>query len=188
MKVKIIEETPAVLAQYEKVPIAFRVESQMLVEALRGGDFKLTEEPVVPFVKDYDAIESERPSNWSKRFDISNWGIFSAFDDEQRVGGAAVAWRTPELGMLEARADLASLWDLRVHPDHRKKGIGHELFSYAVEWARARHCRQLKIETQNINVPACRFYGRQGCELKEVNKNAYDEALNEIQLIWNLDL
>lgn len=184
MPIKIIEETSDELAQYEKVPIAFRVETHFLIES----DFRLIEEPVEPFTKDYDANENERPTNWSKRFDISHWGIFSAFDAQRRVGGAAVAWRTPELDMLEARDDLACLWDLRVHPDHRGKGVGHELFSRAVEWARARNCRRLKIETQNINVPACKFYARQGCELKEINKNAYNEALNETQFIWCLDL
>lgn len=184
MKIKIIEETPAELAEYEKVPIAFRVETQFLI----GRGFELIESRIEPFIKDYDANESERPTKWSKRFDISRWGILSAFDGEQRVGGAAIAWNTPEVSMLEGREDLASLWDLRVHPDYRKKGVGRQLFSSSVEWARARNCRQLKIETQNINVPACRFYARQGCELKEINKNAYDEALNEIQLIWYLEI
>jgi len=184
VKIKIVEEKSSNLTEYEQVPIAFRVEKRFIFDS----DFNFIEEPVQPFIKDYDAIESERPSEWSKRFDISHWGIFSAFDEEQRCVGAAVAWRTPELDMLEGRDDLACLWDLRVHPDYRKKGIGRELFSCAVEWARARNCRRLKIETQNINVPACRFYASQGCELKEINKNAYDEALNETQLIWYLDL
>jgi GNAT superfamily N-acetyltransferase len=179
VKIKIIEQTPAELSEYEKVPIAFRVETHFRVD----DDSELVEEKVEPFIKDYDA--HERPSEWSKRFDISRWGIFAAFDEEKRVGGAAVAWKTPE---LEERDDLACLWDLRVHPDYRGKGVGHELFSRAVEWARARNCRQLKVETQNINVPAFKFYERQGCKLKEMNKNAYDEALNEIQFIWYLDL
>lgn len=184
MKVKIVEETPAELAEYERVPIAFRVETHFRIDS----DFKLIEEPVAPYIKDYDANESERPRNWSERFDISRWGIFAAFDGEKRVGGAAVAWRTPELKMLEGRDDLACLWDLRVRADHRGSGVGRELFSCAARWARERNCRRLKIETQNINVPACKFYARQGCELREINKNAYEEALNEIQLIWYLDL
>lgn len=85
MKVKIVEETPAELAEYERVPSAFRVETHFIVDS----DFNLIEEPVEPFIKDYDANESERPTNWPKGFDISRWGIFSAFHDEQRLGGAA---------------------------------------------------------------------------------------------------
>ena len=90
--------------------------------------------------------------------------------------------------MLEGREDLACLWDLRVHPDYRGKGVGHLLFSQAVEWARQKHCLRLKVETQNINVPACRFYARHGCELRGINRYAYGEALDETQLLWYLDL
>ena len=57
---------------------------------LRG--LRFIEEPVAPYVKDYDAYESERPSQWLKRFDLSHWGFLSAFKGEQRIGGAAVAF------------------------------------------------------------------------------------------------
>jgi GNAT superfamily N-acetyltransferase len=190
MQVIIVEESPDILPQYEKVPIAFRVETHFIVAPIENGlgGLKFVEESVVPYVKDYDAFESERPSAWSKRFDISRWGIFSAFDAARRVGGAAVAWHTPEVEMLEGREDLACLWDLRVHPDYRSKGVGHLLFSQVVEWARQKQCRRLKVETQNINVSACRFYARQGCELRGINRYVYGEALDEIQLLWYQDL
>jgi hypothetical protein len=58
--------------------------------------------------------------------------------------------------MLNGRNDLAVLWDVRVHPEYRGRGVGHRLFTAAAEWARTRDCRVLKIETQNINAPACR--------------------------------
>ncbi|MBA2378071.1 MAG: GNAT family N-acetyltransferase [Blastocatellia bacterium] len=124
----------------------------------------------------------------AKRFDLSNWGILFAVCETQHVGGAAVAWRSPEIEMLDGRDDLACLWDLRVHPDHRNKGVGQTLLSYAADWARQRHCRRLKVETQNVNVPACRFYARQGFELGSVNKHAYGAELDEVQLLWYLDL
>ncbi len=188
--IEIIEEPVSALAEYEKVPIAFRVRSRFSVVAIQNGlgGLKLIEETVVPYVKDYDAHESERPSQWHKRFDISRWGILSAFDGASRVGGAALAWKTPEVDMLEGREDLVCLWDLRVRPDWRGKGVGHHLFNNAVAWARKRRCNRLKVETQNINVPACLFYARQGCELRGINRYAYDEALDEIQLLWYRDL
>lgn len=188
MTFKIIEETPGALAEYEKIPISFSVESHFRVE-LRGenglGGMKLIEERVAPYVKNYDADADYRPSRWSKRFDISGWGILSAFDGEnRRVGGAAIAWNTPEVEMLGGLRDLGCLWDLRVRPDYRQRGVGHQLFARAVEWLRERNARRLLVETQNINVPACRFYARQGCALGAVNRYAYDENLNEIQLLW----
>jgi len=188
--IKIIEESPGDLPQYEEIPIAFTVEKRFMIAPIENGlgGLRLIEESVEPYVKDYDAFEGKRPSAWPNRFDISRWGVFGAFEETKRVGGATVAWSTPGVEMLEGRVDLACLWDLRVHPDHRGKGIGHLLFSHAIEWALKRRCCLLKVETQNINVPACRFYARQGCELRSINNHAYDEALDEIQLLWYRDL
>lgn len=189
MAVEVIEEHVSALPEYEKVPIAFRVKSHFDVVAIdKGlGGLRLVEKPVVPYVKDYDANDSERPSQWPTRFDMSDWGIMSAFAGGQRVGGVAIAWKTPEINLLEQRDDLVCLYDLRVHPDYRGQGIGHLLFERALVWARERECRRLLVETQNINVPACRFYARQGCELRVVNRYAY-KKLHETQLLWYRDL
>jgi GNAT superfamily N-acetyltransferase len=83
---------------------------------------------------------------------------------------------------------MAELWDLRVAPEARGIGIGHRLFHNAVEWARSRQCRVLKAETQNIPVPACRFYARQGCELGGINRRAYSDELEEVQMLWYREL
>ena len=88
----------------------------------------------------------------------------------------------------ESRDDLAVLWDIRVHPELRRTGIGSQLFRSAVEWARQKGCKQLKVETQDINVPACRFYAAQGCELRTVNPDAYPDLPHETQLLWYLHL
>jgi len=42
----------------------------------------------------------------------------------------------------------------------------------------------MMIETQNINVPACRFYSQMGCRLTAINPFAYPEFPEETQLIW----
>jgi ribosomal protein S18 acetylase RimI-like enzyme len=86
--------------------------------------------------------------------------------------------------MLEGRDNLAVLWDIRVAPEARGQGVGSALFRSAEEWAKARGCRQLKVETQNINVAACRFYARQGCVLIRVDRHAYPELPEETQLLW----
>ena len=90
--------------------------------------------------------------------------------------------------MLEGRDDFAVLWDIRVQSDRRGRGVGTALFQRAVSWARERRCRQLKLETQNINVPACRFYANQGCRLGGVHPGVYTDFPNEVQLLWYLDL
>ena len=186
MTIRIVEEVVSVLPDYARIPIAFTVNSRFRVEPIAEGlgGLALIEETVVPYVKDYDAIPGEGPLHWRERWDTTHWGILSAFEASVRVGGAAIAWKTVGLTDQEMRDDVPVLWDLRVHPDRRGQGIGCQLFARALEWSRFRQCSQLKVETQNINVPACRFYARQGCTLGAINRYAYGPELDEAQMLW----
>jgi GNAT superfamily N-acetyltransferase len=185
------EEPIANLAEHGLLPITFLVESRLEALPIDGGlrGIALIEQPVPrPYIKDYDAIEGNWPSCWAERFDVSRWGLISAFHDGDRAGGAVVAWQTEGLDMLEGRADLATLWDLRVRLESRRQGLGRALFQAVEAWSRARDCRWLKVETQNINAAACRFYARQGCVLGSIQRFAYPELPNEIQLLWYKNL
>jgi ribosomal protein S18 acetylase RimI-like enzyme len=93
--------------------------------------------------------------------------------------------RSDELQETGARSvGLATLWDIRVVPNRRGDGIGTGLFRAAEGWSRARGALWLKAETQNINVPACRFYARLGCVLGSVDRFAYPNLPDEAQLVW----
>lgn len=188
--VTIREQSPALLAEYGRISIAFQAASRFRVEFPQSGAAvpTLVEEGVAPFTKDYDALPGEGPASWARRWDLSHWGILGAFDGELRVGGAAIAWRTPALDLLQGDDRQAVLWDLRVHPDHRGQGVGPRLFEHAVNWAQQRGCRRLLVETQNINVAACRFYQRQGCTLLGAVPFAYPELPEEVQLLWIREL
>jgi GNAT superfamily N-acetyltransferase len=191
MRIVISKEPIAALAEYARVSIAFEVTQVLDITAPASGlgGLTLSERTLdVPYVKDYDAIEGEGPARWAKRFDISNWVIFAARLETRLVGGAVVAFDTPGLTMLEGRSDLAVLWDIRVSPEARGQGVGSALFRSVEAWAVAKGCRCLKVETQNINVPACRFYARQGCVLGGIHRFAYPELPDEVQLLWYKDL
>ena len=191
VKIRVVEDPTAGLADYGTIPIAFQVTTvfDVLVRGTRQEEFELVRRQLaVPYMKDYDAIAGGHPTEWPKRFDLSNWGIFAAHAAGRRVGGAAVAFNTPDLEMLNGRSDIAALWDIRVAPDARGQGIGSALFNAAERWARARGCRELRIETQNINVAACRFYQRQGCVLVTADPSAYPGLPDETQLIWEKKL
>lgn len=184
---EIIEESIVAAAELSRIPISFEVVSVFDVSAPEGGlgGLILSERRLdAPYVKDYDTAEGENPTEWAGRFDVSNWGLIGAHSNGVRVGGAVVAFDTPGVNMLEGRRDLAVLWDIRVLPEARVRGVGSALFRAAEAWAAARGCGQLKIETQNINVPACRFYARQGCVLGAINRFAYRQLPDEVQLLW----
>lgn len=191
MDLGISEEPIAGLSAYARIPIAFEVTRVFDVSTTgtaRGGTTLSERALDAPYVKDYDAIEGEGPTTWPERFDVSRWGLFAARLGNRRVGGAAVAFRTPGLTMLEGRDDLAVLWDIRVSPDARGQGVGSGLLRAAEAWATARGCRQMKVETQNINVPACHFYAKQGFALGAAHHFAYPALPDEIQLLWYKDL
>ena len=189
MSLDIREEalTPAALSEHAGISIAFVVDRVLEVRLLDGGlgGMSLTQAAVTgPFLKDYDASEGAGPQCWPGRFDVSNWGLIGARRDGASIGGAVIATRTPDLHMLGGRDDVAVLWDIRVSPRERGGGIGSALFRAAGDWAAARGCRWLKIETQNVNVPACRFYRRMGCILGAIDRFAYPDQPAEVQLLW----
>jgi GNAT superfamily N-acetyltransferase len=188
MSTEVIEEPVTILDNYARIPIAFEVCEVLDVVGEPGGGVRLQPRRLrVPYAKDYDAID-DGPIGWSARFDLSHWGFFSAFSNGTCVGHAAVARDTPTLEMLEGRSDVALLWDLRVAPSARRRGVGSALFRAAARWASAQRCRQLRVETQNINVAACRFYAQRGCILQGVHRGIYQELPDEIQLLWHKDL
>jgi GNAT superfamily N-acetyltransferase len=185
---------PERLTEYSQIPIAFEVTHRLSAELLgRGiGGIRLREARVIPpYVKDYDASDEGGPDRWKERFDITNFVIFLAAQDGSPVGGATLVYDTPGLHILAGRKDMVVLWDIRVVPGRRHDGIGTMLFRYATDWARGKGFRLLKIETQNINLPASRFYLKHGCELGEINRYAYAAdpgVAHEVMLVWYLDL
>jgi GNAT superfamily N-acetyltransferase len=186
------------LSEYAQIPIAYEVRSILQVEVLDtgwglgSGGIKLHEQMLEePYIKDYDGYGEGRPLDWLNEFDVSRWGFLLVVEGGEAVGAAAIAYDTPGIFMLERRSDLALLWDIRVQPEARGRGVGRTLFEASTAWARKRGCRLMKIETQNVNVPACRFYAAMGCTLGAINCYAYSghpQVGDEVMLLWYLDL
>ena len=93
--------------------------------------------------------------------------------------------------MLSNRDDLAVLWDIRVDDAYKRQGVGQTLFDMAVEWSKSQGLKQVKIECQNNNITACKFYRKQGARLCAFDEYAYynnPECKHETQFIWLVDL
>jgi GNAT superfamily N-acetyltransferase len=192
--VEIIEINSGQLDTYAKIPISFSVSSILRVELIQnglGGILLHEEATKIPYIKDYDKTTEGGPIEWASHFDIQNWGLLLAIENLTPLAAAAVAFNTNGVNMLEERNDLSVLWDIRVHPDERGLGIGKALFTYACNWSRIRGCRQMKIETQNINTVACHFYQHMGCNLGSIHRYAYchePEIAHEVMLNWFIEL
>ena len=189
--IDVVEDLTLDLVEYARIPIAYEVRQifEVVATASGLGGLTIVERSLEkPYLKDYDAVAGEGPLTWPRRFDLSKWRLLVARMGDRRVGGAAVVLAAPDVEMLEGRSDLSLIWDIRVTPELRGRGVGSALFRSAEEWSRSRSARWLKVETQNINVPACRFYARQGCELGAINRFAYRDLPDEVQFLWYKDL
>ena len=185
---QIQEEPLGDLSEHAGIPISFRVDRILEVSVVDGGlgGIALAEAPVdEPWTKDYDSEREEGPTRWPKRFDVRNWGLIAAREGGRLLGGVVIAFDSPDLTMLRDRRDVAVVWDLRVHPEARSAGTGTLLWRAAEQWAAQRGCQTLRVETQNINLTACRFYRKMGCALASVDRSAYPDLSDEIQLIWS---
>lgn len=176
---------------YDQVSMNVDVSSEYHVNRIDNGlgGLVFEEVPVAPFVKDLSKYELA--AEYEKMFDISNWRFYMAFDGESPVGAMTVAGPTEGMYMLGGRTDACVLWDIRVADGYKHKGIGQKMLDLGIKEAKADGYRLMIIECQNNNVPACKFYRKQGALLSKVDMNAYDSEpglADEVQFIWHLDL
>lgn len=181
-RIEVREGGTSAIDEYARIPIAYEVLSVLrLAEPHAMVAASLEEEPVAPYVKDYDAIPGNRPSDWLRRFDTSGWRLFAAFAGETWVGGAIVA---PASSIGSAEPGVAELWDLRVHPAWRRRGVATALCGAMEAWAAGAGWTALQVETQHSNVAACRLYARRGFHLASVEPHAYPDLPGEARLTW----
>jgi GNAT superfamily N-acetyltransferase len=191
VQIEIAVEGADALGQYASIPIAYRIVEVLDPESPSNADGLLPFRSRLldaPIIKDYDAHPGNHPLEWPARFDVRGWGFLAARSGELRVGGAVIVARSPNIEMLEGRDELALLWDIRVAPAARHRGVGTALLAAGESWARTRGAHVLKVETQNTNMPACRFYASHGFFLRAVHRGAYPELPNEVQFLSYKDL
>lgn len=187
MAIEIVSESVASLAEYARVPSAFLVSEifdEAALDAMDGGHDGAPTPIPIPYWKDYDAYLDSSPTGWAARFDVSAWKLFAAYRRGQRIGGAVLIVGASAIDLLDGRADLALLWDLRVLPDARRLGVGRALVEAVASAARHAGAAALRVETQNVNVPACRFYRACDFRLEQVRHGAYEALPDELQLLW----
>ena len=78
--------------------------------------------------------------------------------------------------------------ELVVDTEFRAKGVGRALMTRAIQWAKQQHFPGITLETQDNNVPACKFYEKCGFVLTGFDLYAYKNLDNasEIALYWYL--
>jgi streptothricin acetyltransferase len=93
------------------------------------------------------------------------------------------------IGQIRLRSHwngYAYIEDIAVAKNWRQKGIGTELLKKAGEWARENNFIGLMLETQDVNLSACRFYARNNFVIGSVDNMLYSKfpAANEKAIFW----
>lgn len=175
MNVTIQRLSAANLADFNRCDTAFTVEAELHVHAA-DGRITHSVHPVAPYIKRYEP-EAPAVQAYLSRPDHAAWLAY--------VGSELAG----QLLVHEHWNRFASLEGIAVQPPLRRRGVGSLLVAQASQWARARGLAGVTLETQNINVGACRFYERCGFELLGFDAALYRGVLPgtpEIALYWYL--
>ncbi len=135
---------------------------------VEGFSFALVERDLpVRFYKKYATADI------AENFRTADYAV-GAFDEESaRLAGFLTA-------QYEAWNKSVHLSGIFVAPDAQNRGVGTLLLDAAVLYARTTRGNRLRLETQNVNYPAIRFYLRRGFTLAGIDVSFYDpDALAE---------
>lgn len=93
------------------------------------------------------------------------------------------------IGQIRLRSNwngFALIEDIGIAKDWRQKGIGTALLEKAVEWAKQNNFAGLMLETQDVNVSACRFYAKNKFVIGAVDNMLYSTfpTANEKAIFW----
>ena len=97
--------------------------------------------------------------------DSPSGAVFMAVQDGRCVGHIRVRAHFFDMGYVE---------EFAVEPEMRRQGVGKCLMDAARDWCLSENMKRMKLETQDNNVQACRFYTRYGFRLCGADSHKYD--------------
>ena len=110
-----------------------------------------------------------------------NRTVFFAYQNEICIGQIVLKKDWNQYAFIEG---------LYVAKIARGNGVGIALLERAVSWAKESKLKGLALETQDINVLACRFYAKHGFKIGGINtmlyKNFEKPLSDEIAIFWYL--
>jgi streptothricin acetyltransferase len=175
MEITIRQMDEVALPLVDQCDSTFIVDSRLVLSA-QDGRISYSIVPVAPREKSYPP---EQKDYHIYLYDPDKV-VFFAYGDGDLAGQIRV-WKYWNA--------YAYIDDIAVDPKHRRQGVGRALIQNAIAWAKAKGCPGLMLETQDINVAACRLYESCGFELGGFDRFLYKglhPATDEIALYWYL--
>lgn len=153
----------------------FTVDSRLVIQ-VEKDIIRYTVASVPPFQKRYpfDKID------YTTYISDPTKTIFFAYQDKQLSGQVILRKNWNHYAYIE---------DIVVDIHFRRRGIGRALMQEAIAWAKSKQLPGIMLETQDINVAACRFYESCGFKLGGMDRFLYKVisiGSDEIALYWYL--
>ncbi|MEA3439973.1 MAG: GNAT family N-acetyltransferase [Chloroflexota bacterium] len=120
----------------------------------------------------------ERDVNYTTYINNPERTIFFAYIDSQIAG---------QIILTKYWNNYAYIQDIAVDVRFRRQGVGKALMERAKQWARKQNLPGIMLETQDINVAACKFYKSCGFKLRGFDTHLYkgiEHVSDEIALYW----
>ena len=151
----------------------FTVDARLVLR-LEGGELRYEVVPLLPYPKKYPIEERDYPAY----INHPEQTVFLAFLDGRFAG---------QIILRKDWNRYASVEDITVDAGYRRRGVGTELISRAIRWAKDNHLPGIRLETQDNNVGACRFYESLGFRLGGFDRYLYKGIPgieDEVALYW----
>lgn len=121
----------------------------------------------VPYTKDFTAEIT--PEDMQRYQALLPQGLSLAAWEETQMAAIAICG-------AEMWNRTLWIWEFHVRPDFQGQGIGRRLMDHLAEMGRTAGLRTMRVETQNTNVPAVRFYRRAGFRLEGIDVSFYTNS------------
>ena len=132
-----------------------------LVPIFDGHEWKISEEL---FDNPYEKTYPDDMFDPMTYIDNPNEAAFLAMFDGKCIGSLRVGKRWNSNAFVD---------DLAIDMAHRGKGVGTMLMDAAVNWGKEMGLYGISLETQNLNLHACRFYLKYGFKLGGIDRYVY---------------
>ena len=175
MQIIIREIDEAMLRDVNKCDATFTVDSKLFLSA-ENGVISYSVIIVEAYQKQYVFEEKDYRSYISN----PDKTVYFAYVDGQLAG---------QIGVIKHWNAYAWIDDFAVDVRFRRRRIGRAMMQRVADWAKARHLPGIMLETQDVNVPACRFYENFGFRLYGFDTYLYkglNPTTDEIALYWYL--
>jgi len=175
IKIEILDENN--LNELNKIDNSFTTMEKVTLTVTESEKLDFILKPLPNPIKKSWKDETEDASCY---IDSTDKIVFFAYYDNKFAGQIILHKYWNNFGYIE---------DLRVSKDFRRQGIGKSLMNEAIQWSINKKLAGLRLETQDINSSACKFYKSMGFSLEGFDRRLYygiPESKKEVALYWYL--